>query len=151
MEYDDLLNEIAESGIELIEDDIPGQLQAFYVDNVIVIDKKLDSRARKCILAEELAHHRLTVGNILDQRLTGNRKQEKKARARAYEDMLPPERLVDAYEAGCANEYEIAEFLEVTQPFLQEAIAHYRDTYGSVEVGSRYAIRFDPLLIRKKR
>lgn len=113
----------------------------------IIIREDLPTLAKKTdVLAEEIAHAELTVGNILDQTDSNNRRQEHKARLRAAQMRVPLERLADAFEARCRNSYEIAEFLDVSEDTLREALELYRETYGPVAVVGDFVIRFEPRL-----
>lgn len=85
---------------------------------------------KKDVLAEELGHHFTTVGNIIDQTNLNNIKQEKTARQWAYSKVLPLSCFVEAYKYGCSNPFEVAEFLNVTESFLQEALERYIEKYG---------------------
>ncbi len=98
------------------------------------------------MLAEELGHYHTSSGDILDQRDSMNRKQELRARRWAYERLIPLDRLVDAYKARVKGRFELAEYLGVTEPFLQSAIDRYRDKYGVFTMlDDRYIIYFEPL------
>lgn len=115
----------------------------------IAIRKNIPTQAEKsCVLAEELGHHYTTTGDIIDQSKTENRKQERKARLWAYNKMITLEKLVAAKVAGCRNRYEIAEYLEVSEEFLQEAVNTYKEIYsaGCHQYGD-YLICFNPLNI----
>ncbi len=48
-----------------------------------------------------------------------------------------------ATKCGCANIYEIADYLEVTEMFLKEALLYYYETYGVFEVDG-YKVFFSP-------
>lgn len=58
---------------------------------------------------------RLTVGDISDQTVINNRKQERRARMMAYNMCLPLLHIVKAYEAHCRNSYEFSEFLDIAE------------------------------------
>ena len=73
-----------------------------------------------------MGHFHTTVGDILDLTKTENRKQENTARLWAYKRMVTLDKLISAWQCGCRNRFEIAEHLEVTEAFLQEAIDSYR-------------------------
>lgn len=113
----------------------------------IAIRQDIETTAEKaCVLAEELGHHETSVGDILDMNDIHNRKQERQARFNGYQRLIGLVQLVDAYEYGCQSRYEIAEYLDVTEMYLQECIDCYRDKYGvSVKVGE-YEIVFIPYL-----
>ena len=113
--------------------------------NRIAIKKDIPTTQKACVLAEELGHHYTTVGNILDQSKAENRKQERRARLWAYRKMFDLIDLVSAYKHGCRNRYEIAEYLEVTESFLQEALDTYKEKYGPYTKVDRYGVYFEPL------
>lgn len=113
--------------------------------NRIAIKNDIPTTQKACVLAEELGHHYTTVGNILDQSKAENRKQERRARLWAYRKMFDLIDLVSAYKHGCRNRYEIAEYLEVTESFLQEALDTYKEKYGPYTKVDRYVVYFEPL------
>ena len=113
--------------------------------NRIAIKKDIPTTQKACVLAEELGHHYTTVGNILDQSKAENRKQERRARLWAYKRAFDLVDLVSAYKHGCRNRYEIAEYLEVTEQFLQEALDTYKEKYGPYTKVDRYVVYFEPL------
>src|SRR5680860_935696 len=87
-------------------------------------------KEKACILAEEYGHYRTTSGNILNQKNVSNIKQEKRARNWGYEKLVSLEKLIEAYKAGVQNCYDLADFLDVTEDFLQNALKHYQEKYG---------------------
>lgn len=113
----------------------------------IAIREDIETTVKKaCVLAEELGHHHTTVGNIIDLGNPENRKQERQARLWAYNKQIGLRGLIRAYEHGCRSRHEIAEYLEVTEDFLQETIECYRDKYGIGAVIDNYYIMFIPNL-----
>lgn len=75
-----------------------------------------------------------------------NRKQERQARLDGYHRLIELIQLINAYERGCQNRYEIAKELEVTEEYLQECIDCYRDKYGVKVIVGEYMIIFIPNL-----
>ena len=59
-----------------------------------------------------------------------NRKQEIKARKWAVDKILTIEDVFEATEHPCSNLFEIAEYLEVTEEFLLEALEIFKKRYG---------------------
>lgn len=113
----------------------------------IAIRKDIPTRKEKaCILAEELGHNYTTVGNILDQSSISNRKQELRARMWAYNKQIGLLGIVKSYEYGCQSKHEMAEYLEVTEEFLSEALERYRQKYGKFATVDNYIIYFEPCL-----
>lgn len=77
---------------------------------------------------------------------TGNRKQERQARLWGYNRSIGLFGLIRAYEHGCKDKYKIAEYLDVTEEFLENCIACYRDKYGILTIVDNYIIYFIPHL-----
>ena len=113
--------------------------------NNIYLRKDMTTTEKACVLAEELGHHYTTVGNILDQSKAENRKQERRARLWAYRKMFDLVDLVSAYKHGCRNRYEVAEYLGVTEQFLEEALCTYKEKYGVYVKIDHYVVCFEPL------
>lgn len=146
MNYEALLEEAHQEGLVVKEKPLKynnGRIKG----KRIAIRQDIETNTEKtCVLAEELGHHHTSVGNILDMDLTGNRKQERQARLWAYNKLIGLRRIVNAFQHGCQNRYEIAEYLEVTEDFLDECISCYRDKYGVGTTLDDYYIMFIPTL-----
>ena len=145
MTYDDLLAVANEKGLKVKEKSLSGN-DGRIMGNRIAIRKDMTTTEKACVLAEELGHHETTVGNIIDMSVSWNRKQERQARLNGYQRMIGLMGIVKAYEAGCQNQYEIAEFLNVTEEYLLECIECYRDKYGTMKSIDNYTIYFIPYL-----
>lgn len=151
MTYEDLLLEVEKEGIEYFENNYIGKMKGLYIDNTITLNSNIDTEAeKKCILAEELGHYHATVGNILDQSKVENRKQERIARAWAYDRLIGINGLINAYKYGCKSKYEIAEYLNVSEQFLEEAITYYNEKYGLYYEIDNYIVYFNPLGVIEK-
>ncbi len=124
--------------------DVVGLKGLCFGDN-IAIRCDMTTVEKACILAEELGHYHTTVGNILDQSSASNQKQELHARAWAYKKALQLSDIVKAFKYGCRNRYEIADYLGVTEVFLQDGIDYYKRKYGPYTKYGDYIIYFDPL------
>lgn len=112
----------------------------------IYLRKDMNFTEKKCVLAEELGHHHTSVGDILDMSDAGNRKQERQARLWGYNKLIGLSGLIKAYEAGCQNRFEVAEYLDVTDEYLSECLDAYRDKYGVGVTVDDYYIMFIPHL-----
>lgn len=112
----------------------------------IYIRKDMTPTEKACVLAEELGHHYTTVGDILDQDVVGNRKQELRARLWAYNEQIGLRNIIRAYKAHLTNLHEVAEFLEVTPEFLSDALRCYRSKYSPYTTIDDYVIFFEPSL-----
>lgn len=106
--------------------------------NIPTLSKKAD------VLAEELGHFHTGVGRILEQDSVASRKQERAARLWAYNKRIGLYGLIRAYQHHCQNLFEIADYLDVSEDTLSDALEHYRQKYGiSVRV-EHYMIQFEP-------
>lgn len=143
MTYDNLLKEADDKCLVVKEKQLrscKGRIRG----NLIAIKKDMSCTEKACVLAEEIAHAELTVGNILDSSDTNNRKQEYKARMIAYDKMIGINGLIRAYEARCRNITMVAEYLDVTEEFLLDAINVYKSKYGLLTEYDNYLIYFEP-------
>jgi len=121
-------------------------IRGLYGDNIIWLNQRLTTDTEKaCVLAEELGHYHTSSGNILEQTEVVKTKQEKRARNWAYEKLIPLWSFVRASKEGIRNSYDLAEFLNVTEEFLEQAIAHYKEKYGLCVEWTSYVIYFEPL------
>lgn len=150
--YEKLQDEACEDGIDVIDYAFQSdRIKGLYCDGTVAIRKDMNTTQKACTLAEELGHHHTSVGNIIDMNSVQNRKQERQARLHGYNRLVGLIGLVQAYEAGCTNRYEAAEYLEVTEEFLEECIQCYQDKYGECKIVDNYTIYFIPHLAVFKR
>lgn len=130
--YEYLEDSACKDGIDIVNRKFnSSNIKGLYCDGTVALNSQIEtSNERACVLAEELGHHHTSVGVIVDLSSTQNRKQERQARIWAYNNRIGLYGLIRAYERGCKSRYEVAEFLEVTEEFLEEAITAYREKYG---------------------
>lgn len=141
--YEDLLMESDRNHLITKEKNLPvskGRIKG----NRIAIRRDLTEREKKCVLAEELGHHYTAAGDILDQSSVSNRKQELRGRAFAYNKLVGLSSIVEAYKYGCTTIAESADYLDVTEEFLKEALAYYKGKYGRYAAIDNYIIFFEP-------
>ncbi|MFA5528841.1 MAG: ImmA/IrrE family metallo-endopeptidase [Peptostreptococcales bacterium] len=151
MTYEELLNKVNMEGIEVFENNYIGKLKGLYVDNTITINTNIETETdKKCTLVEELGHHYKTAGDILDQSNINNRKQERLARAWGYENLISLQNIIQAKKEGIRNKYELAEYLEVTEEFLCDALKYYKNKCEKVCMIGKYVIGFEPLEVYEK-
>lgn len=113
--------------------------------NKIAIRKDLPSSVhKKCVLLEEVGHYATSMGNILNQSDANNRRQERQARGWAFDRLIGLADIVRAYERHCEDLSDMAEYLEVTEEFLLEALDFYREKYGTGVRFGEYYISFEP-------
>ncbi|GED33988.1 ImmA/IrrE family metallo-endopeptidase [Brevibacillus centrosporus] len=146
MVYETLLREAFHNNLEVYERPMKLRIKGLYADDIIWINKHIQTRIEKgCILAEELGHHFTSAGDILDQEKVENRKQELRARAWAYEKLIPLSSFVQAHKQGIRNRYELADFLCVTEEFLESALERYIEKFGIKVTVGHHTICFEPL------
>ncbi len=143
--YEELLMESDRNHLVTKEKPLPiskGRIKG----NRIAIRQDLTEKEKKCVLAEELGHHYTAAGEILDQSSVSNRKQELRGRAFAYNKLVGLTGIVGAYKHGCASLTESAEYLDVTEEFLTEALNYYKTKYGKGARIDNHIIYFEPCL-----
>ncbi|EGQ1714652.1 ImmA/IrrE family metallo-endopeptidase [Staphylococcus pseudintermedius] len=146
--YEELLKQ--NDNISIIETNrLPEFQSGFYMDGKIFIKENISDYKKHEVLAEELAHREITYGNILDQSSMLNRKFELKARRLANESVITLQGLINAFNYGVQNMYELALYFEVTKDFVQDTIQHYKQKYGLRTYFNNYIIEFEPLIVYK--
>ncbi|GGJ61731.1 ImmA/IrrE family metallo-endopeptidase [Virgibacillus salexigens] len=145
--YETLVQEAFDNNVVVEERYMSKRNKGLYGDNVIWINKNLETLVeRTCVIAEELYHHYFTIGDITELSVIQNLKQEHFARRRAAKRLVTLEGLVEAYKNYCYSKYEIAEYLRVTEPFLEMSIKYYHEKYGrEVRVDDKHVLFLDPL------
>lgn len=145
--YEILLSEAEKNGLTVKEKPLKynnGRIKG----SRVAIRKDINTSMEKaCVLAEELGHHYTTYGNILEQDNTSNRKQELRARIWGYDRQIGLIGIIECYKHHCRSLYEMAEYLQVTEEYLKEALECYSRKYGENLVTiDNYSIRFVPSL-----
>ena len=146
MDYEALLAESDRAGLVVKEKPLRNN-NGRVKGNKIAIRQDINTSAEKaCVLAEELGHYHTSVGRILNQSDAENRKQELRAREWAYDRQIGLIGIVNSFRAGCQTFSEMAEYLEVTEQFLKEALERYRQKYGIYATIDHCIIYFEPHL-----
>lgn len=146
MTYEVLLNTADQAGLTVKEKPL-SESDGLIKGNRIAIRKDIPTQAEKsCVLAEELGHYFTSTGNILDQTDTVNRRQEYRARLYGYNLKIGLTGIISAHTAGCRNLYEMADYLDVTEEYLKEALDCYQSKYGEYVKVDNYMIYFIPTL-----
>lgn len=143
LQYENLLIEADSSGL-IVKDKPLKSADGRIRGNRIALRDRLTNKEKGCVLAEELGHYHTTVGDIVSQSSTADRKQERRARVWAYDRLVGLTGIVGAYKHGCQTLYETAEYLEITEDFLAEALQYYRERYGTCTTVDNYVIYFEP-------
>lgn len=149
MTYEQLLTTADQDGL-LVKEKKLAKHDGLLNGRRIAIRKNIATQAEKsCVLAEELGHHYTSSGDILDQTDVMNQKQEYRARLYGYNLKIGLTGLIRAYESGCRNLYEMADFLDSTEEYLKEAIQCYRSKYGVCTAIDNYVIYFEPFAVMR--
>lgn len=130
--FEELLAESEQDNIIVVEKHFKSKALGLCKGNKIGLSKKLNTIAEKsCIYAEEYhGHFKTTIGDITDLKDIQNAKQENIAHAKAIERLCSISHLVAAIKAGCADRYEIADYLTITDNFFDEAIEYHKRKHG---------------------
>ena len=126
---------------------LPSFQSGMYYNNEIYINTNRSEAVKLETLAEEIAHHKLTYGDITDQTKFNNRKFEGYARRYAMEQIISLQGIVDAFKNDCHNLYEVSLFFEVSKSYVLDAIEHYKMKYGLSTYYKGYVIKFEPLQV----
>lgn len=150
--YELELQHAVNQGFDVIENfSFESDASGMVSNNTIVLSSSLQTSAEKaCVLAEEIAHAELTATDITDMSGWQSRHEEIKARRRSHDKLVSIRGLLDAYEAGCQSRHESAEFLGVTEDFLQAAVDGYIAKYGPIIVDGDYVITLNPIGVLRK-
>lgn len=150
LSYERLQDYAYKNGIEVTEKYFKSKADGLCKGNKIGISKRLStSVAKRCVLAEELGHYFTTVGDISDQSKIQNRKQERRARAWGYDRLVPLTLLIEAIDYPCQNRTELAEYLDVPEDYLMEALKYYKEKYGNYVRIKEHILLFEPLALIK--
>lgn len=128
---------------------LPKFQPGFYINGKIYINSNLSETRKAEVLYEELAHHKFTYGNILDQSKWINRKFENYAKRHGYEAALPLRIIIEAHHYGVSNLYELAQYVQLSEEHVLEILEHYKQKHGIGTHYANYAITFEPLRVYK--
>lgn len=148
-DYYELLDEAEREGIAIQDGRyFKSDADALIKGKKIRISHKIDTDVeKKCVLAEELAHYKYNVGNILNMNDPESRRQEYRGRKRMLFDLVTLDDLIAVFSQGITEKHELADHLNITEKVIDEAIAMYKKHYGTNAVMHKgYLIQFEPAL-----
>lgn len=146
MNYDDTLKMADNLGLVVREKPLKSSDGRIYNNRVAIRRTIPTSVEKSCVLAEEIGHYRTGYGDITRLKSVSDRKQEHRARLYGYNLKIGLMGLIRAYKHGCHSLYEAAEYLDVTEEYLKEAIDCYKSKYGEYVEIDNYVICFYPYL-----
>lgn len=145
--YEKLIVECIDSNLKVIEENLkPIGTYGLCVNDMIFLEKTLNNDLKACVLAEELGHYYKSSGNILDLSVVTNIQSENSGRAWAFEKLFGLEQIVEVHNERLDSKYSAAEYLGVSESFIDEAICYYRKKYGTYVNYKNYTIGFVPRL-----
>ena len=153
-EYEVMEQFAYENDIKLLSDSLPADLSGYYYSNsdfglkTITLNSMLQTTAEKtCVLAEEIEHYLTTPMNLFNAPHLLQNRFERIARINATKRLIPLSRLIEAKNSAITNQYDLAEFLNITYEFLDQGLTLYKENYNGWVLYKGYKIGFDPLLI----
>ena len=124
--YESVIERLGQ-GVIILEKMLPENLLGLYADGVIIINKDLTDIEKACVLLEEIGHHKKSTGNILDQTILENRRQEARAREWAAMTAITPEDIRRLQQdPSVQSNCQAAEQLCVTESMLRYAYEYYQ-------------------------
>lgn len=144
--FEEALEKANNLGIDVIEnyDFRSERIKGLYCDGTIALNTNIKTNTEKrCVLEEEISHHVVNVGDIITMSY-GNIKEEQKARLITYNKLIGLRGIIKAYEHHRTSLHEMAEFLDVTEGFLRDALNLYEKKYGICVAVDNYIINFVP-------
>ena len=100
------------------------KLKAISIPGKIGLDKSKmqnESEVNVC-LAHELGHQFKNAFYDISSTLETRERQEALAARWAVNELIPVEKLLDAFRSGHTEVYDLAEYFEVTEDFIREAV-----------------------------
>lgn len=140
--YEALACNAEKIGIDVIEVDLEGK-SGYILNNTIFINQNMNDISKRCVLAEELGHYFKNYGDITNQEDIKNKKQEIIARRWSYEHLVGVVDLINAHKKGCYTKYDIAEYLNITEDILENALKYYQCKYDNGCKIDNYWINFN--------
>lgn len=154
--YEQLEQKTYENNIILIKTYLPRGIKGNYFANTdyqintITLSKRLKTTHEKCtVLAEELGHHYTTHKDLFSVSKTIQDKYERRACEWAVNELVSLNRLIDAWIDGVRTPWDLAEYLDVTEPFLYSALKIHSEKYGPSTKYKKYKISFNLLNIEE--
>jgi Zn-dependent peptidase ImmA (M78 family) len=133
---------------------IPDKISGMYYSNsdydliTVTLNKNLETFAEKtCTLAEELEHYFLTPIDLMRAPRRLQDRYERQAKFAACRRLVPLEKLIKAKQRGLLNRYDLAEYLNVTEEFLEQALRFYQEYYGYEVYYKGSIIYLNPLAV----
>ena len=127
MTLSELYQRAEADGIEVDDFRMRKAVSVSFPENWIAIDKKRipTRREDKAILAHEIGHCETGSFYNIHSNYDTRKKHENRANARAYEMLIPYAELRRALKSGNTETWQLAEYFDVPDRFMQEALAYW--------------------------
>ena len=149
--YEQWLQKADDIGLSVVEN-VPFESQAkgLICGDCIGLNQNIETTTEKaCVLAEEIIHSQINVGNICDQRVSRNTWQEHKTRTILQKHLANVRTIAYLLKKGCKDLNEIADKMGITEDLLLEAINGYKEKYGVFILLEDDILFFEPTLYLK--
>lgn len=130
---DELYDKIIEKNIILINEDTEEDKAVTIKDEIhkvyaIVFDENRyeDNDEKFCVLAHEYGHCESETTHKLCSKFQLIGQHECRANRKAVHELLPVEKIIDAFEHRCFEYWEVADYLGMPEQFVVMAIDVYR-------------------------
>lgn len=123
------LYECAEQmGVEIFTGNIPNTV-SFAIPGYVALDYRLidNSAEERCAAAHELGHNARSAFYTRDDPKYIKQRCENKANKWAIKKLIPKDELMDAIAHGITEAWELAEYFDVTQKFMELAMWYYKN------------------------
>lgn len=122
---------------------MPKKQKGLYIDGTVYLNPDQGKSELLETLSEEIAHYESTVGEIYLEDTHEKKKMEKQARNKALEKVVTLDVLIECFEKGDRQYWEVAERLDVTPEFVHKALMNYKVKYGDFFDYKGYSFKFN--------
>lgn len=129
--FEKLINERPNLKIKMV--DAPSKhFGGLLIDETVYLNRNLSYPEQYEHLHEEVSHYDFTVGDISEEKTLDDRKQEKFARSKAMESTVTLDGLIYCFSHELWLPEEIADYFEVTEKYLRDALDNYAAKRGLI-------------------
>lgn len=153
-DYEHLEQFAFDNDVMILSNSLPKEMDGYYYSNTeyniksITLSDKIETTAHKtCVLAEEIEHYITTPFNLFEMPKALQDRYERIAKLNATQRLMPIEKLIRADKKGVCDQYELADFLNLTVDFVTNGLTLYRDYYGISKRHLNYTVYFIPFKI----
>ena len=117
---------------------------------LIAINRSLKTDGERNVTkSHEYQHHEYGYDNLIASPKWFRDKQEAIVDRATVKQLIPPNKIIKAFRAGCCNLFEFAEYLEISEKFFVHGLELYEHIHGPRFEYEGYIIVWRPLNIEK--